>query len=188
LARKISNDHDELLKDLNIWENLEASDISLAERMELARLNKQMGQMVRKRELELPDLQDEEPIILLIISEGGIPIFSESFVEEWSFEENLFGGFLTAVNSFSDEIFSEGLNRANFGEYTIIMDSISPFLVCYLFKGQSYLAQQKLKSFIDNFKKDETIWKTFIEFNQVCRTVQLKNIPSLGLLIEEIFH
>ena len=188
LARKISNDHDELLKELNIWENLEASDISLAERMELARLNKQMGQMVRKRELELPDLHDEEPIILLIISKDGSPIFSESFVEEWSFEENLFGGFLTAVNSFSVEIFSEGLNRANFGEYTIIMDSISPFLVCYLFKGQSYLAQQKLKSFIDNFKKDENIWKTFNKFNQACRVVQLKNVPSLGPLIKEIFH
>jgi hypothetical protein len=160
----------------------------MAERMELARLNEQMGQKVRKRELELPDLLDEEPIILLIISEGGSPVFSESFVEERLFEENLFGGFLTAVNSFSDELFSEGLNRANFGEYTIIMDSISPFLVCYLFKGQSYLAQQKLKSFIDNFKKDENIWNTFNKFNQASRVVQLKNVPSLGPLIKKFFH
>jgi len=187
LARKISNEHDELLKKLNIWENLKDSDISLAERMELARLNEQMGQMVRKRELELPDLPDEDPIVLLIISEGGRPVFSESFVEEWSFEDHLFGGFLTAVNSFSDEMFSEGLNRANFGEYTIIMNSLHPFLVCYLFKGQSYLAQQKVKKFIDNVKKDKNIWKTFNEFNQSSRVVQLKDVPFLGSLITEIF-
>ncbi|MBA7626426.1 Photosystem I assembly protein Ycf3 [subsurface metagenome] len=187
LARKISNEHDELLKKLNTWENLKDSDISLAERMELARLNEQMGQMIRKRELELPDLPDEDPIVLLIISEGGRPVFSESFVEEWSFEDHLFGGFLTAVNSFSDEMFSEGLNRANFGEYTIIMNSLHPFLVYYLFKGQSYLAQQRVKKFIDIIKKDKNIWKTFNEFNQTCRVVQLEDIPSLEPLINEIF-
>ncbi len=187
LARKISNEHDELLKKLNTWENLKYSDVSLAERMELARLNEQMGQMIRKRELELPDLPDEDPIVLLIISEGGRPVFSESFVEEWAFEDHLFGGFLTAVNSFSDEMFSEGLNRANFGEYTIIMNSLSPFLVCYLFKGQSYLAQQRVKKFIDNIKKDKNLWKTFNEYNQTCRVVQLEDVPLLGSLITEIF-
>lgn len=187
LAIKISNEHDELLKKLDVWENLKDSDISLAERMELARLNEQMEQMIRKREVELPDLPDEDPIVLLIISKGGRPIFSESFVEEWSFEDHLFGGFLTAVNSFSDEMFSEGLNRANFGEYTIIMNSLHPFLVCYLFKGQSYLAQQRVKKFIDIIKKDKNIWKTFNEFNQTCRVVQLEDVPLLGSLITEIF-
>lgn len=187
LARKISNEHDELLQKLNAWENLKDSDMSLVERMELARLNEQMGHMVRRRELELPDLPDEDPVVLLIISEGGRPVFSESFVEEWSFEDHLFGGFLTAVNSFSDEMFSEGLNRANFGEYTIIMNSLSPFLVCYLFKGQSYLAQQRVKKFIDNIKKEKNILKTFNEYNQTCRVVQLEDAPLLGSLISEIF-
>ena len=84
-------------------------------------------------------------------------------------------------------MFSEGLNRANFGEYTIIMNSLHPFLVCYLFKGQSYLAQQRVKKFIDNIKKDNNIWKTFNEYNQTCRVVQLENVPLLESLITEIF-
>ena len=188
LAIKISNEHDELLKQLTMWENLKKSTSSLKERMELARVNEQIGQLLHKKAIEAPKLLEEDPVVILIISEGGVPVFSQTFAEEWSFEENLFGGFLTAVNSFSDEVFSEGLNRANFGEYTIIMGSLSPFLVCYLFKGQSYLAQQKLKSFIDNFKKDENIWKTFNKFNQASRAVQLKDVPSLGPLIKDIFH
>jgi len=188
LAIKISNEHDELLKQLTMWENLKKSTSSLKERMELARVNEQIGQLLHKKAIEAPKLLEEDPVVILIISEGGVPVFSQTFAEEWSFEENLFGGFLTAVNSFSDEVFSEGLNRANFGEYTIIMGSLSPFLICYLFKGQSYLAQQKLKSFIDNFKKDENIWKTFNKFNQASRAVQLKDVPSLGPLIKDIFH
>ncbi|MHA1479169.1 MAG: tetratricopeptide repeat protein, partial [Promethearchaeota archaeon] len=134
LARKISNDHDELLKKLITWENLKDSDISLEERMELARLNEQMDDMLQKRVTEPDEIQDEESVVILIISKGGNPIFSQSFTEGWSFKDHLFGGFLSAVNSFSDEMFSQGLDRAIFGKYTIIMNAIPPFIVCYLFK------------------------------------------------------
>jgi tetratricopeptide (TPR) repeat protein len=187
LAIKISNEHDELLKKLDVWNELKESKASLPERLKLARPNEQMERLIKKREIVVPDLTDEDPIVLLIISEGGRPIFSESFAEEWSFEDHLFGGFLTAINSFSDEMFSEGLNRANFGEYTIIMNSLHPFLVCYLFKGQSYSAQQRLTYFIDKLQNDEPVWQTFNKFNQVNKEVQLKDIPSLEPLITEIF-
>ncbi|MFX0155577.1 MAG: tetratricopeptide repeat protein [Candidatus Hodarchaeota archaeon] len=187
LAIKISNEHDELLKRLDEWNKIKESESSLSERMKLAHLNEQMERMIRKQEIDVPELTDEEPIVLLIISEGGRPVFSESFAEEWAFEDHLFGGFLTAINSFSDQMFSEGLNRANFGEYTIIMNSLHPFLVCYLFKGQSYLAQQRVAQFIDKVKEDAEIWNIFNKFNQASRLVQLKDIPSLKPLINEIF-
>ncbi|MFX1457949.1 MAG: tetratricopeptide repeat protein [Promethearchaeota archaeon] len=187
LAIKISNEHDELLKKLDVWDKLKVSKAPLSKRMELARPNEQMERMIRKREIIVPKLTDEDPIILLIISEGGTPIFSESFVKEWSFEDHLFGGFLTAINSFSDEIFSEGLNRANFGEYTIIMNSLYPFLVCYLFKGQSYSAQQRIRFFIEELKEDKDAWQTFREFYRLNKEIQMKDIPSLEPLITKIF-
>ncbi|MFX0000905.1 MAG: tetratricopeptide repeat protein [Candidatus Hodarchaeota archaeon] len=187
LAIKISNEHDELLKQLDVWNKLKESKAPLSERLELASPNEQMERMIRKREIIVPELTDEEPIVLLIISQGGRPVFSKSFAEEWAFEDHLFGGFLTAINSFSGEMFSEGLNRANFGEYTIIMNSLEPFLACYLFKGQSYLAQQRVAKFIDKVKEDAVIWKTFNDFNLASRLVQLKDIPSLEPLINEIF-
>ena len=92
------------------------------------------------------------------------------------------------LNELSEvEMFSKGLDRANFGEYTIIMNSLDPFLVCYLFKGQSYLAQQRVAKFIDKVKEDEEIWEKFNKFNQACQLVQLKDIPSLKPLIDDIF-
>ncbi|MHA1479193.1 MAG: hypothetical protein ACTSPU_13445, partial [Promethearchaeota archaeon] len=187
LARKISNDHDELLKKLNTWENLKDSDISLEERMELARLNEQMNDMVRKRVVEPSEIQEEESVVILIISKGGNPIFSQSFTEGWSFKDHLFGGFLSAVNSFSDEMFSQGLDRAIFGEYTLIMNAISPFIICYLFKGQSFLAQQRMKHFIDTIQNDKKIWETIKKYYQANRLIQVKDIPSLDLLVNEVF-
>jgi len=187
LARKISNEHDELLKRLDMWENLKESKASLAERMELARLNEQMENMIRTRAKNIPEISDEEPVLLLIVSEGGRPIFSQSFAENQAFEDHLFGGFFTTINAFINEKFSEGLDRAIFGEHTLLMNPLPPFFICYVFKGQSYSAQHRVRYFIDKIQNDELVWQTFNKFNQVNKEIQFKDIPSLEPLINEIF-
>lgn len=187
LAIKISNEHDELLRQLKMWENLKESETSFPERMKLARLNEQMEHMIRKRRIEVPELSDEEPVLLLIVSEGGIPFFSQSFIEDKSFEDHLFGGFFTAINSFINEKFSEGLERASFGEHTLLMNSISPFLMCYVYKGQSYSAQNRIKSFINEIQSNKEMWDTFEKFYQMNKKIHMKDIPSLEQLITKIF-
>jgi hypothetical protein len=187
LAIKISHEHDELLKQLTMWENLKESNISLSERMKLAQLNEQMDHMISKRKIEVPELSDEEPVLLLIVSEGGIPFFSQSFIEDKSFEDHLFGGFFTAINAFVNEKFSEGLERASFGDHTLLMNSISPFLMCYLFKGQSYSAQNRINSFINEMKSNKELWETFEKFYQMNKKITMKDIPSLEPLITKIF-
>jgi len=187
LAIKISNEHDELLKQLNMWENLKESTSSLTERMKLARINEQMENMIRTRAKNIPEFSDEEPVFLLIVSEGGRPIFSQSFEEDQSFEDYLFGGFFTAINSFINEKFSEGLDRVSFGEHTLLMNSVSPFFICYIFKGQSYLAQQRVRYFIDKIQNDEQMWQIFKDFHNLNKEIELKDIPSLEPLINELF-
>ncbi|MFX1316994.1 MAG: tetratricopeptide repeat protein [Promethearchaeota archaeon] len=187
LAIKISNEHDELLKQLTIWENLKESKASLEERIKLARLNEQMENMIRTRAKNIPEVSDEEPVLLLIVSEGGRPMFSQSFIKDQSFEDHLFGGFFTAINSFIKEKFSEGLDRATFGEHTLLMHSVSPFFMCYVFKGQSYLAQQRISYFIEKIQNDEDIWQNFKQFFQLNKEIQSKDIPSLESLIKDIF-
>ncbi|MHA1986402.1 MAG: hypothetical protein ACW98D_07180 [Promethearchaeota archaeon] len=187
LARKISTEHDELLKQLTIWENIDESKVSLPERLKLTRLNVQMENMTKKRAIDVPDLSDEDSVHLLIISEGGTPIFSHSFITDETFEDDLIGSFFTAINSFINEKFSEGLDRASFGEYTLLMNSVKPFLMCYVYKGQSYPAQQRLRHFIDKFKRNNEIWSVFDKYIQTNQEVQLEDVPSLDSLIKEVF-
>ncbi len=184
---KISNEHDELLKQLNIWESLKESKIPFSERIKLTRLNEQMDHMISKRKIEVPQLSDEEPVLLLIVSEGGIPFFSRSFMEDKSFEDHLFGGFFTAINAFINEKFSEGLERASFGDHTLIMNSVSPFLMCYVYKGQSYSAQNRMKSFINEMKSNKELWETFERYHEMNKKINMRDIPSLEPLITKIF-
>ncbi|MFW9829425.1 MAG: tetratricopeptide repeat protein, partial [Candidatus Thorarchaeota archaeon] len=187
LAIKISNEHDELLKRLDMWDKLKTSKVSLSERLELVRPNEQMKRMIQKREIVVPEASDEKPVLLLIISEGGNPIFSQSFTKQQLFEDHLFGGFFFAINSFISEKFSKGLDRATFGEYTLLMKAISPFFVCYVFKGQSYLAQKRINFFIECLKENEDTWHTFRDFHYLNKEIQIKDIPSLEPMITKIF-
>ena len=187
IAMKISNEHDELLNQLEMWEQLKESRAPLAERMKLSRLNDQMANMLRKRVIGPEEIKEEESVVILIISTGGTPIFSQSFAEGWSFQDHLFGGFLSAINSFSGEMFSQGLDRAIFGEYTILINSVSPFIICYLFKGQSFLAQQRMKQFIDTIQTDKKIWETIKKYYEAHRLIQETDLPSLDILVNKVF-
>ena len=187
LAMKISYEHDELLKQSKMWENLEESEILLSERWKLAGLNEQMENMLRKRMIAVPKLSNEEPVLLLIVSEGGIPFFSHSFVGDKSFESHLFGGFLTTIDYFIREMFSEGLDRAVFGEHTLLMKAIPPFFISYIFKGDSYYALQKVDYFKDHLQKEGKIWQNLLKSFQKNTAIQLKDDPLLESLITETF-
>ncbi|NHJ19702.1 MAG: tetratricopeptide repeat protein [Candidatus Lokiarchaeota archaeon] len=187
LAMRISNEHDYLLGQEKLWNNFKQSKVPFSERLELAGLNQQMDYMTKRQIFTIPQQPDEEPVLLLLLSEGGVPFFSHTFVEDRSFKSHLFGGFLTTIDYFIREMFSEGLDRAIFGDYTLVMKSLTPFFVSYIFKGNSYYALQKTDYFIECIKKDEHIWAKLLKYLQANQSIQLKDIPQLDSLIIEIF-
>lgn len=187
LAMKISYEHDKLLMQTHIWENLNLSEVSLSERLKLAGLDEQMEDMVKKRITEFPDVKNEEPVLLLIVSEGGIPYYSHSFLEDKPFESHLFGGFLSTIDYFIKEVFSEGLDRAVFGKYTLLMKSISPFFISYVFKGDSYYALKKLERFKDRLQKEEEIWNGLLNNFEKNISIHLEDDPLFKSLINETF-
>ena len=123
----------------------------------------------------------------MILAEGGVLIFSYPFSEEWKFDDELFSSFLAAFNSISDEIFSEGLDRVKFGKQTVLMEQVEDFSICYLFKGQTYPAKQKLIKFTEKLHNTTNIWQLLERFYQTNQVLELKDSPTLESLIEEIF-
>ncbi len=187
-AQIISNDHDHLLEQQDMWEHLKKTKAPMADRIDLASFDGIITQMQGLRTLEPEVLVDEQAILLLIIAEGGVLLFSYPFSEEWKFDDELFGGFLNAFNSISDEIFSEGLDRVKFGKQTVLMENVGKFSFCYLFKGQTYPAKQKFDKFIDRIHESSSIFKTLENYYRTSQIAELEDIPSIEPLIEEIFY
>ena len=187
LAIKISYEHDKLIEQLHLWKSLKESETSISERWNLAGLNEQIALMKKKGLGEVPDILDEKPVFLLIVSEGGVPLFSQSFSEDTKFEEHLFGGFFTTINRFITENFSEGLDRASFGKYTLLMNVFSPFLMCYIYKGQSYSAQKRINIFLDKIRNNIDTWNSLKKYYEANREIDTKDIPYLESLVKETF-
>lgn len=187
LALKISSEHDNLLNQLSEWNNLKKIDAPMSERIELASFDGVVERLQGKSAIDPPLITPETPVLLLIIGQGGFPLFSNQFEEGHQFEEDLLSGFLDAINSFSGELLSKQLDRVKFEDYMILMQTVENFSVGYLFKGQTYIAKQKLTQFTESIKKDSTIWHTLNVYFNTSRVVKLEDLPSLQALIFNIF-
>jgi len=187
LAIKISNEHDNLLQNLEVWEQMKKENVPMSDRLEKIDLNDQILTMLKKKPAEIPDTSPETPILIIIMANTGIPLYTKIFSKEWKVKEELFGGFLSAFNSFSDEIFSEGLNRANFGKFTILMADMPPFRSCYVFKGQSFLAQQKFAQFNETLYDSEPMWKKLTSANRTGQVIKDGASGGLEQLVQTIF-
>ncbi|MFX1525762.1 MAG: tetratricopeptide repeat protein [Promethearchaeota archaeon] len=173
LAKAISREHDKLLEELKLWESFKKTQTSVAERLKLASIDDVLERLQGRGVLDAPDLENEEPVLLLIITTSGILLFSYPFSDDVKVEDELFGGFLSAITTFSGEALSEGLDRAKFGQYTILIENVAEFFFCYLFKGQTYVAQKKLTNFTENFQKNNSIMQALNKYNKTSQVIEL---------------
>ncbi len=67
------------------------------------------------------------------------------------------------------------------------MSSIAPFLIFYVYQGQSYSAQKRIKVFVDELRNKKELWDKFEKFYQANMKIQISDIPSIEPLIKEIF-
>jgi tetratricopeptide (TPR) repeat protein len=187
LAIKISSEHDELLKQLEMWEKLKESKAPLAERMELSRLNEQMERMVKKRVVSLPKLEAEQPVLLTIMSKEGSTLLSNPFTADLTIDSSYFGEFLASCNIFCDQIFSETFDRVKFGQNTVLIATVDSFSICYMFQGQSYSARQKLIHFSEAVRKEPEIIKLLKDAGSKKTEIKVNEIASLEELIYDSF-
>ena len=171
------------MEDLEI---LKKKKLSVSERIDLTSLDITIDRMQRTRALDPPELVDEEPVLLLIMGEDGVPYFNHSFIEGWD-DQDLFGGFMSAFNSFSSELFSKSIDRIRIGENIILIKPIESFLVCYVIKGQSYLGLKKLNRFSKAIKDNTEIWETLNRAVKSGEELELDKPRSLGAVVNEIF-
>jgi tetratricopeptide (TPR) repeat protein len=187
LAKAISKEHDKLLEELKLWESIKKTKASVSERLKLASIDEVLERMQGRQSTEPLESIDEQPVLLLIIAEGGILLFSFPFTDKWQQDDDLFGSFLSAFTSFSEEFFSKGLDRAKFGEDTILLQTVNSFSVYYLFKGQTYLAKQKLDEFSETIQSNSSIWEILERSYKSSQIIELADIPKLERLLTDIF-
>ena len=187
LAIKISVENDELINNLEIYEKMKLENEPIEKRFDKINIEKQLNDMLHKNKFEIPEINDEDPVLIMVMTDSGLPLYTRVFKEEWDVNDQLFSGFLSAFNSFSDEIFKKGFDRAVFGDYSILMNSTDNFMISYIFLGQSYLAKQRFSKFSDKIQNTESIQEKLIYSKNTGLVLYPKDLPELEAQINEIF-
>lgn len=144
VAIKISEEHDRLLAQQQIWQSFQEKNANFQKRAEIAELDGIMQKIVKQKGVGSLKVQEEIPVALIIINRGGKIQYFNLFSTFWQFDKELLAGFLAAFDSMSDELFSQNLDRAKFGEFNVLVKKHSAFLLGYVYQGPSFYAQHKI--------------------------------------------
>jgi len=188
LAKAISNEHDNFLHTLSEWNQMKKEKISISTRLEKIQLYDQIQSLRRNKLIKIPEYSPETPVILVIMAQSGVPIYTKIIDQEWKVNEELFSSFLSAFNSFSEEVFSQKLDRANFGKYTILITGSPPIMICYAFEGQSYSVQKKFSRINEILQGNEKLWKKLEHSERTGRIIQQNSIPALERLVNHFLN
>jgi hypothetical protein len=186
LAQRISSEHDTLLEKVDEWDKLKKENAPMADRIELASFDGVINRLQGKQAIDPPELVNEEPILLLIMDNSGATYFNHPFIANWDYSD-LFSSFMSAFNTFMDEIFSKSIDRIRVGENTILINPTEPFLTCYVIKGQSYPAMQKLIRFSEAIKENSEIWQALNKSIKTSEMLGIDKPSALKTVIDEIF-
>ncbi|MHA2170346.1 MAG: tetratricopeptide repeat protein [Candidatus Kariarchaeaceae archaeon] len=180
LAMKISEDYDALLDRLDLWESLIEQDASISERLEQLNLQDQMMRLIQKK-WSATVIAPEEPINLMLLSIGGLVLYSKSFAPGEEINEHLIGSFISAINSFSSEAFATrgSIERIKHQEYSIAMKRKEKITFCYAFKGQLFPAKQTLNKVFERVVKDEEVWNELIGLTPLLPIATQQQIDSV---------
>ncbi len=192
LAMRISKEHDLLLEQLSDWENLVKREASLQERTKLARLEDLLVQLVQRGKFEIPELKREESVLLLILTQEGLTAYSNFLTDNQAdnLDEQLIGGFLSAINSFLQNTFqSDGLiERIKYHDYTIVLKPREKLHFCYVFMGQSYIALKKFDHFINTIHHDKVLFSKMNNLTESKKPLTKQDIELLDRLVETTFQ
>ncbi len=159
LAIAISREYDAILDQINAFD-LEKGNLESRGEIEIEKVESLLDRMTTKNIAVVTSAIPEKPEMLLIISEGGMTIFTHHFRPKDHLKSQLVGGFLSAIESFSNEIFSSSIERVNLGEFRLILHPHLFLTFAYVFKGESYSAIKKLTKLISTLENSMELWES----------------------------
>lgn len=140
---------------------------------------------------EASEMEEEEPVVILIMEESGLTLFSCKFRAFDQINDQLIGGLLTAINAFGNEIFKGSgiIDHIAYQDYTLIMRLVDSFTFCYVFKGKSHVvALSKLENFIFQVRNTISIWKYLIECAESKQKFKVSRSTIMMSILSEVFH
>ncbi|MHA1200106.1 MAG: tetratricopeptide repeat protein [Candidatus Heimdallarchaeaceae archaeon] len=187
LARRISNNHDILLGQLEQWETFTMKLPNIAERMELTHIESVLNDMIKGKGIVYSeDIQEEEaPILVSIFTKTGSVLYIEGLEPEID-SQMMEQIWIFILKSIKEEDTRSGIiERRKFGEYSYVIKRIESLIFCYVFMGNSYGGLKKIDEFSQLVYGTMEIWEELEELSKISLTTEFDLDTLLTTSTEE---
>ncbi len=187
LAIKISNEYDQLLDQLGLWEEFTLRLPSIAEKLELSHIEERLNEVVKKRSAlsRGVEAEEEQPVMFMIFSTESSILFSEYF-EEFDGHQ-ISTKILQTLKDYTIELKENKEERIRLEDYTILFQSFKSIVLCYVYIGKSYLATQKLAEFCKLLSKSKKTLDKLLIAEKNNTSLQYEERVEISKFIDEIF-
>ena len=188
LAQKISLEYDSIVREHKKWKAILNSDVSIKQRIEKTQVDTLVSQMIQRVSYELETIEKDTPVMLLILNEYGIPLYSYNFSKE-KYDSILFSGFLSALNSILKEVLAtEGsIKQIEYHDYFLTFKNKEGIIFCYVFKGSSFSANKKLDNLVNTITKFKELWHKLSSIPKTGKFFDKKEEKRITELIQDSF-
>ena len=188
LAIRISNEYDDLLDQLDMWEDFTMKLPSIAEKLELSHIEKRLKQIVGRRSVLGPEVESETelPVMFLMQSKQGVILYSEYFDEEMG--ERIYDDVLLSIKNITTGLDTKNQVRVKTKEFTFLVNEFYSTFISYIFVGKSYNGIKKIQKFIELLQSGKDL-KNMIEKAAISNeSLNSEERFSLSNFVEEIFR
>ena len=92
----------------------------------------------------------------------------------------------SGLNTFGNEIFANQIDRVKLGDNTILMSPLENISLCYVIKGYSYLALQKLYKLRDAILQNQEVQSQLDSAITKSKLIRPLDAPQLDGLVKTI--
>ncbi len=189
LAMLISSEHDSLLGQLAKYDTFVDHTTMEEEGIQPQQLETTVLDMIRQNMPIITERPQEEPVMFLVVTGLGASLYSKNFLTSDQIDDRTIGGFLTAVQGFGKEMLgeSQSIDRIMYEEFTITLKALKSVMFCYVFKGQSYSALEKMDQLMKKIPESSEIYKILYSAPQEIQKLSKEHKDDLDRFISEIF-
>ncbi|MBY9000634.1 MAG: tetratricopeptide repeat protein [Candidatus Heimdallarchaeota archaeon] len=180
----LSNEHDMLLNQLDVWEDFTTYLHTLEERLEYTHIEILLNNMIRKW-VNYTDVHydSESPCFFLMSNNEGTVLYSDSY-SSLPFDPEKISNIQRKIQHICDEKRANSkITRFRFQEYSCILKTVQNLNICYVFMGNSYLPLKKMSDFLSDLKSSKILSKIIAE-NEENNSMSLPARIKLSKLID----
>ncbi|MHA1199945.1 MAG: tetratricopeptide repeat protein [Candidatus Heimdallarchaeaceae archaeon] len=187
LGAKLSNELDNILEQLDTWEQFTMRLPSIAERLELTHIEERLYDIIRNRTIVGPgvDIEEEIPTLFTILSTEGTIIFSEQLDKMLNHE--IMESNLIEIRKILQSEESKELSRFKVEEYSCLLKKQQGFYISYLYIGKSYSGMQKMDDFSKLLKKKSKLKSLIEKTINTETTLTYQDRLDITEVVDEIF-